>query len=43
MIVYENRPSKIIFFWCQWFFFVNLNFKNGCENEFQDNNEKSRS
>ena len=29
------------FFWCQGIFFVNLNFKNGCENEFQDNNEKS--
>ena len=29
------------FFWCQGIFFVNLNFKDGCKNEFQDNNEKS--
>ena len=29
------------FFWCQGIFFLNLNFKNGCKNEFQDNNEKS--
>ena len=31
------------FFWCQGIFFVNFDFKNGCKNEFEDNNEKSRS
>ena len=30
------------FFWCQGiFFFVNFDFKNGCKNDFKDNNEKS--
>ena len=29
------------FFWCQGMFFVNLDFKNRCKNEFEDNNEKS--
>ena len=29
------------FFWCQGIFFVNFDFKNGCKNEFQDNNAKS--
>ena len=29
------------FFWCQGIFFVNFDFKNECENEFEDNNEKS--
>ena len=29
------------FFGCQEFFFVNFDFKNGCKNEFEDNNEKS--
>ena len=31
------------FFDVKEFFFVNFDFKNGCKNEFQDNNEKSRS
>ena len=29
------------FFWCQGIFFVNLDLKNECKNEFEDNNEKS--
>ena len=29
------------FFSVKKFFFVNSDFKNGCKNEFQDNNEKS--
>ena len=40
-MVIENRPSKMKFFWRQRFFFVNFDFKNGCKNEFADNNEKS--
>ena len=32
--------QKWIIFWCQGFFSLNLNVKNGCKNEFQDNNEK---
>ena len=32
MLIYENR---------QKFFSVNFDFRNGCKNEFQDNNEKS--
>ena len=28
------------FFWYQGFFFVNFDFRNGCENEFENNNEK---
>ena len=31
------------FFWCQGIFFVNFDFKNGCKNEFEVNNEKSES
>ena len=29
------------FFWCQEIFFINFDLKNGCKNEFKDNNEKS--
>ena len=29
------------FFGMKDFFFVNFDFKNGCKNEFEDNNEKS--
>ena len=29
------------FFWCQEIFYVNFDFKNGCQNDFEDNNEKS--
>ena len=29
------------FFSVKEFFFVSFDFKNGCKNEFQDNNEKS--
>ena len=28
------------FFWCQGFFFMNFDFKNGCQNQFNDNNKK---
>ena len=31
------------FFSCQGIFFVNFDIKNGCKNEFEDNNEKSYS
>ena len=31
----------MIFFGPNEFFFVNFHYKNGCKNEFQDNNEKS--
>ena len=41
MLVYENRPSKMKFFWCQRIFFVYYDFKNECKNEFEDNNEES--
>ena len=43
MMVYKNRPSKMKFFSCQGIFFVNFDFKNGCKNEFEDNNEQSSS
>ena len=29
------------FFGVKEFFFVNFHFKNGCKNEFEDNNEES--
>ena len=29
------------FFWCQEIFFREFDFKNGCRNDFEDNNEKS--
>ena len=41
MSIYENRPSKMIFFDVKEFSFMNFDFKNGCQNEFKDNNEKS--
>ena len=41
LLLYENWPSKMKFFWCQGIFFVNFDFKNRCRNEFEDNNEKS--
>ena len=31
----------MIFLDAKEFFFVNFDLKNGCENEFEDNNEKS--
>ena len=31
MTIYENRPTKIEFFWCQGIFFINFDFKNGCK------------
>ena len=31
------------FFWCQGIFFENLDLKNGCKNEFEDNKEKTSS
>ena len=34
-------PRKWKFFGVRDFFFVNFDFKNGCKNEFDDNNEKS--
>ena len=41
ILVYENRALKMKFLWCQRIFFMNFGFKNGCKNEFKDNNEKS--
>ena len=41
MMVIKNQPSKMKFFWYQGIFFVNFDFKNGCKNELEDNNEKS--
>ena len=40
-MIIKNQPSKMKFFGFKVFFFVNFDFKNGCENEFEDNNEKS--
>ena len=40
MLVYEIRTSKMKFF-SQGIFRVNFDLKNGCKNEFKDNNEKS--
>ena len=37
----ETGLRKWNFFWCQVIFFMNYDFKNGCRNEFKDNNEKS--
>ena len=39
MLVSENQLSKMKFFWCQGIFFINLNFKNRCKNEFKDDNK----
>ena len=36
---FENRASKMKFFWCQEFFLI-FDLKIGCKNEFQDFNEK---
>ena len=33
--------QKWNFFGVKEFFFMNFDFKNGCKNEFKDNNEKS--
>ena len=41
MIVIESRASKMKFFCCQAIFLVNFDFKNGCKNESEDNNEQS--
>ena len=41
MMLIKNRPSKMKFFCIKEYFFVNFDFKNGCKNEFEDNNEKS--
>ena len=40
MMVYEDRPSKMIFFGVKQFFYE-FGFENVRKNEFQDNNEKS--
>ena len=37
----HNRPSNMKFFGVKEFFFVNFDFKSGCKNEYEDNNEKS--
>ena len=34
---HKNRTSKMNFFWCQGFFFMNFDFKNGYKNELKDN------
>ena len=40
-MIYENRaPDMIDDFGVKEFFFVDFDYKNGCKNEFQDNNEK---
>ena len=41
MLVCENWTSKMKFFGVKEFFRMNFAFKNGCNNEFKDNNEKS--
>ena len=41
MMVIKNRPLKMKCFCVKEFFFVNFDYKNGCKNEFEDNNEKS--
>ena len=43
MLVYENRTSKMKFFRCQGIVSHELDLKNGCKNEFKDNNKKSSS
>ena len=32
---------KCFFFRCQGIFYMNFDFKNGCENEFKDNNKNN--
>ena len=39
MLIYGNRPSKMKLFWCQEIFFGDFDIINGCENEFEHNNE----
>ena len=36
MLIYENRPSKMKFFDVMELFFMNLDLKNRCKNEFKD-------
>ena len=40
VLIYENRPSKMKLFSVKKFFLGNFDFKNGCNNEFEDNNKK---
>ena len=39
--IMSGVTSKINFFCVKEFFRLNFDFKNGCKNEFKDNNEKS--
>ena len=41
ILVYESWASKLKFFVVKEYFLINFDFKNGIENEFKDNNEKS--
>ena len=34
MSIFENPDSKMKFFWCQGFFFINFDFQDGCKSEF---------
>ena len=40
-ILWKSAFENEFFFWYHGIFFVHFDSKNGCENEFQDNNEKS--
>ena len=40
LLLIKNRFSKMKFFDVKKFF-MNFDFKNGCKNDFKDNNEKS--
>ena len=39
--LWKSDFKNEIFFWCQGIFFHYFDYKNGCKNEFKDNNEKS--
>ena len=41
LLVYTYRASKMKFFYAKEFFYMIFDFKNGCKNEFKDDNEKS--
>ena len=40
VLVYKNGASEMNFF-AKEFFNMNFDIKNGCKNDFKDNNEKS--
>ena len=39
-LISDNRPSKILLFWCQEIFNRNFDFKNECKNSFEYKNKK---